>query len=116
MNFVSINGLPLDEKSVTDDPQTRDYWLQRWGEAHKFILSKLAAPESRLMLVCFERLCSGRVVFEKICACISVPFEEIETFDLVQHVQEETVDCTHSFLDQALSIYQNLQRAAFARH
>ena len=105
----------LTEATVTGDPQTLEYWLQRWCDTYQFVSDKLSISKSQLVPVCYEHLCSDPSVFERICSRVSVPFENIDTFDLVRNESSDSDALNPDLVAQANSIYQDLTNATRSR-
>ncbi len=52
------------------DPETLDYWVERWIEAYRHVAATL--PDGA-MLVCYEDLCCDPAVWEEIASAADVP-------------------------------------------
>lgn len=99
-----------DAPGPAGDPQSIDYWLDRWIEAYRHVESNLPAGA---VLVCYEDLCTDPGVWCRLADAAGVPRESPAYAPLARN-ESRASGGDPERLAQAQALYQRLRQRAAA--
>lgn len=92
---------------------TLDYWLQRWLDAHKYMLTH---KPPRGLFLCYESLCSdGGVTWRALLAQLQVTPANGESVWRLGRSEAVPSEANPKLVEEAETVYQNLVEASFGR-